>query len=140
MNNNTVLALGAIIVLIIGVAVVVTVSKDPVGVPATTTPAATSSSQSQVEAEREAAFQAERKAAEEKEVAFKINVSTLPQAQQTALNAVGVSSTSSLSITNKMVSCASTDMSATRVAEIKAGAVVTAGEGIKFVSCYNANN
>lgn len=140
MNNNTLLVVGAIIVLIIGAVVVVMMNNDPVGVPANSTATTTSSSQAQTAAQREADFQAQRQEAEEQEVAFTINVSTLPPAQQTALAVMGINSSSTLNITNKMMTCAGTDMSATRMAEIKGGAAVTAGEGIKLVSCYNANN
>jgi len=139
MNNNAVIGgVIGVVVLIIGFLIISTMNEDPIGVPVTN-PSATSSTVTQTQQEREAAFQAERQAKEEQEVAFTIDVSKLPEAQQVALAAVGISSTSSLSITNKMVSCAGVDMSATRMAEIKSGASVTVGEGLKLVSCYNVN-
>ena len=124
--------------LIIAFIIVGEVNKDPVGVPATAT--STSTSEAEAAAEREAAFQAQRQEAEEQEVAFSIKVANLPEAQQTALGVMGFTSTSSIEITNKMVTCAKVDMSETRMAEVKDGATVTAAEGVRLMSCYNANN
>ena len=142
MNNNTLLVVGAIIVLIIGAVVIVTMNNDPVGAPANSTSTSSSQAQTAEQRQREADFQAERAESEAQanEVAFTIDVSTLPEAQQTALAVMGINSSSTLNITNKMMTCVGTDMSGTRMAEIKGGASVTAGEGIKLVSCYNANN
>lgn len=44
-----------------------------------------------------------------------------------------------IEITNMMMTCAKKDMSDSRLAEIKEGASVTMSEGVKLVSCYNAN-
>lgn len=142
MNNNVLAVVGGIIVLIIAFFIIDAMNNDPVGVPANSTSTSSSQAQTAEQRQREADFQAERaeSEAEANEVAFSINVSTLPEAQQVALAAMGVSSTSSLNITNAMVTCASIDMSETRMAEIKDGATVTGAEGIRLMSCYNANN
>lgn len=139
MNNTGITIAVGIVALIIGFFIGGMMAETDIDVPTSSTSTTTSTSQAQTAAEREAAFQAERQEQEENEVAFTINVSNLPEVQQTALAAMGVSSTSSIDITNKMVTCAGVDMSATRMAEIKNGASVTAGEGIKLMSCYRAN-
>lgn len=100
----------------------------------------TSTSSIQTASDREATFEAERRAEADRQVAFTVDVSKLPTAQQVALQAMGITSTSTISITNKMVSCAGVDMSATRMAEIKSGANVTAAEGVTFMACYKAND
>lgn len=139
MNNNAVVAsVVGIIVIIIGFVAISMMNDDTVVIPVTQAPA-TSTSGVQTEQEKAAALEVARIEREAQQVAFSINVSKLPEAQQVALQVLGINSTSSLDITNKMVSCAGVDMSATRMAEIKGGASVTAGEGVKLVSCYKAN-
>lgn len=137
-----------LIAVIVGVAIIIIgfviyTSMDDkttnITVTSTSTPT-TSSTTAQIEAERQrkADEQAARDDANAKTVAFTIDVTKLPAAQQASLKAMGVSSTS-IEITNAMVTCAETDLSVSRVAEIKGGASVTMSEGIKLVSCYNAN-
>ncbi len=112
---------------------------DKVIVTSTSTPT-TSSTTAEIEAEWQRDRDAEilRAEKEAKTVAFTLDVSKLPSAQQLALKTMGVSSTT-INITNAMVTCANADLSSNRVAEIKAGATTTASEAIKLVGCYNAN-
>ncbi len=139
--NNTVITLAVgIIVIIIGFFVWGLMTDTDVDISRDSTPTGTSQAQLDAEREREAEFQRQRQEAEDNEVAFTVDVSNLPEVQQTALGTMGISSTSSINITNKMVECAAVDMSETRMAEIQDGATLTAAEGIRLMSCYNANN
>lgn len=143
MNNNAIVAVAiGVVVLVIGFLIIGTMNDDPVGVPVTSTPStrptsSSSATSAQIEEQlkKDAALRAENEA---KAVAFSIDVSKLSEAQQLTLKTMGIKD-SSIKITNAMVACAAVDMSATRMEEIKGGASITASEGIKFVSCYNAN-
>lgn len=143
MNNNVLAAVVGIIIIIIGFIIYGAMTDDSEmntdEVTATTTRSATNA-EVEAQLEREAEFRAEREAeeAKEQEVAFTIEVANLPEDQQAALKAMGMNDTS-IEITNAMLTCARVDMSETRVKEIEDGASVTASEGIKLVSCYNAN-
>lgn len=146
MNNNVLIVVGGIIIIVVGFLIYGAMDDEVVVVPITSTSTAVTGSSSatsaQVEAQlkKDAADRAEAEAkAKAKEVAFTVDVSKLPEAQQASLKLMGMNETS-IDITNAMVTCAKVDMSATRVTEIKDGASVTASEGIKLVSCYNANN
>lgn len=143
MNNNVLVGIVGIIIIIIGFIIYGAMTDDSEmntdEVTATTTRSATNA-EVEAQLEREAEFRAEREAEEAKaqEVAFTIEVANLPEDQQAALKAMGMNDTS-IEITNAMLTCARVDMSETRVKEIEDGASVTASEGIKLVSCYNAN-
>lgn len=138
MNNNVLLAVVAVIILIIGFAIYGVMS----GETDMDTDTINSPTSAEIEAqlEREAEFREQREAeeAEAQEVAFTIEVANLPEEQRASLQAMGITDTS-LQITNGMLECARVDMSETRVNEIMSGATTTASEGMKLVSCYNAN-
>ena len=139
--NNTVIAVTiGIIIIVFGFLIYSTTMNDkPDTVPVVNVNNTTNSTETaQTEAQKEAAFQAQRKENEAKEVAFTIDVTKLPEAQQVALKTMGVNETS-IKITNAMVTCAGADLSEARMAEIKGGASVSIAEGIKLVGCYNAN-
>ncbi len=141
MDKNVLAIVIGIIVIIIGILVygAMNDTDDTVPVTATSTPV-TGSTTAQIEAQkqRDADQQKQRDEATAKMVAFTIDVTKLPEAQQTSLKAVGMNETS-IDITNAMVTCAKTDLSDSRINEIKGGATTTVSEGIKFVSCYNVN-
>ena len=141
MNNNVLIAVGGVIVIIIGFLIYGAMNDDKVVVvPITatsTTVTSSTSAQIQAQKEREATLEAQRLEAEAKKVAFTIDVKKLPEAQQLSLKTMGVDDTS-FDITNAMVTCAKVDMSDTRLNEVKGGASVTAAEGIKLMACYNA--
>ncbi len=141
MNNNLIFAVIAVIIIVIGFFIYGTMNDEPEAA-AVKTESSRSATNAEVEAqlEREATFRAEREAEEAKaqEVAFTVDVTKLPEAQQATLKTMGMNDTS-IDITNAMVTCAEADMSEERVLEIKDGASVTASEGISLVSCYNAN-
>lgn len=143
MNNNVLIVVGGIIIIVVGFLIYGTMNDDVVVVPITSTSTAVTGSSSATSAEVEAQLKkdAELRAENEakaKEVAFTIDVTKLPEAQQASLKLMGMNETS-IDITNAMITCARVDMSETRVKEIEDGASVTASEGIKLVSCYNAN-
>lgn len=139
MNNTVITVAIGIIIIVFGFLIYSTMNDDLVEVPVVNVNTTNNSSTTaQTEAQKEAAFQAQRKENEAKEVAFTIDVTKLPEAQQLALKTMGVNETS-LKITNAMVTCAATEMNEVRMAEIKGGATVTMGEGIKLISCYNEN-
>ena len=64
---------------------------------------------------------------------FTIDVAGLPSAQQTALRAVGIEDT--LTITPAQVECAVAQVGAARVEAIKAGAAPTLLEATKLAAC-----
>ena len=138
--NNTVIALAiGIIIIVFGFLIYSTMNDKPDTVPVVNVNNTTNNTETaQTEAQKEAAFQAQRKENEAKEVAFTIDVTKLPEAPQVALKTMGVNETS-IKITNAMVTCAGADLSEARMAEIKGGASVSIVEGIKLVGCYNAN-
>ena len=143
MNNNVLVAVIAVIIIVIGFFIYGAMNDDTDTVPVTATSsnsstASSSATSAEIEAqlEREAIIRAEE--AEAKKVAFTIDVTKLPEAQQASLKLMGMNDTS-IEITNAMLTCARVDMSETRVKEIEDGASVTASEGVKLVSCYNAN-
>lgn len=141
MDKTLLVVVAGIVVNIIGFIIYDGMNDDAMNVPMTPTSTPTTSSTSaQIEAQRQR-DRDEQIMREEKEaqtVAFKIDVAKLPATQQLALKTVGVSS-SSIDITNAMVTCAKADLSDNRIAEIKGGATTTASEGLKLVSCYSAN-
>jgi cytoskeletal protein RodZ len=145
MNNNTVTAaVIGIIIIVIGFLIYGAMKDEPETTtpPTTQTTSPSSASSAEIEArlKQEAADKAAKDAAaaKAKEVAFSIDVTKLPEAQQVSLKTMGMNDTK-IEVTNAMVTCAEADISGSRVAEIKGGASVTASEGIKLVSCYNAN-
>jgi len=147
MNNNVLVAVIAVIIIVIGFFIYGAMNDDADTVPATATSsnsstASSSATSAEIEAilAREEAARAQKAAdeAKAKEVAFTIDVTKLPEAQQASLKLMGMNDTS-IEITNAMLTCARVDMSETRVKEIEDGASVTASEGVKLVSCYNAN-
>ncbi|OGG65424.1 hypothetical protein A3I99_01585 [Candidatus Kaiserbacteria bacterium RIFCSPLOWO2_02_FULL_45_11b] len=140
MNNNVLVAVIVVILIVIGFFIYGAMNDETDTVPTTATSSnsSTGSTSAEIEAEfaRNATIRAEE--AKAKEVAFTIDVTKLPEAQQASLKVMGMNDTS-IDITNAMLTCARVDMSETRVKEIEDGASVTASEGIKLVSCYNAN-
>jgi len=142
MNNNTIIAVViGIVIVTVGFLMYGAMNDEPEAVPTSATPSQSASS-AEIEArlKQDAADKAAKdaEAAKAKEVAFTIDVAKLLEAQQVTLKTMGMNDTK-IEVTNAMVTCAEADMSASRVAEIKGGASVTASEGIKLVSCYNAN-
>lgn len=141
MEKNVLAIVVGIIIVIIGILIYGAMDDEAVNVNvvATSTPA-TGPTAAEVEAQRQqdAAQQAQRDADEAKTVAFTIDVTKLPEAQQLSLKAMGMKDTK-IEITNAVMTCAKADMSDSRMAEIIEGASVTMSEGIKLVSCYNAN-
>ncbi len=142
MSNNVIITVIGIICIVTGFLVYRAVTDEPETVPRTSATPSRSATSAEVEAQlkKDAADRAEQEAeaARAKEVAFTIDVTKLPEAQQVSLKTMGMNDTK-IEVTNAMVTCAEADISASRVAEIKGGASVTASEGIKLVSCYNAN-
>lgn len=72
------------------------------------------------------------------DVAFSIPISGLPQAQQTALKAMGINGDSFV-VTKGMVACAEAKIGAQRVKEIQNGASTSVSEGLTLMGCYKAN-
>jgi hypothetical protein len=139
MNNTAITIMIGIIIIAFGFLIFSTMNDESIEVPVVNVnTTANSSSTTQTQAQREAAFEAQRQETEAKKVAFTIDVTKLPEAQQLALKTMGVNETS-IEITNAMVTCARADMSEERMTEVKGGATVTMGEGIKLISCYNDN-
>lgn len=139
MNNTVITVAIGVIIIIFGFLIFSTINDAPADVPVVNVnTTVNSSSTAETQAQREAAFEAQRQEIEAEKVAFTIDVTKLPEAQQVALKTMGVNETS-IEITNGMVTCARADMSETRMAEVKGGASIAMGEGIKLISCYNDN-
>lgn len=63
-----------------------------------------------------------------------IDVTTLPDGQQTLLRTLGVGDT--ITLTPEMVTCAEAEIGATRLDEIVAGDTPSFSEGFALVNCY----
>jgi IMP dehydrogenase/GMP reductase len=144
MEKNVLIAVIGVVVIIGGILIYSSMNNtDKVSPTATSTTASTSatgstSAQIAAQKQRDEDLQKQRDEAAAKMVAFTIDVTKLPAAQQTALKTIGMDE-DSIDITNAMVTCAKADLSESRINEIKGGATTTASEGIKLVSCYNVN-
>jgi hypothetical protein len=142
MDKNVVDVVVVILVIVIGAIVygAMTDTTDDVKMTATSTPVtASTSAQLETERQKQAAITAAQVEKEASTVAFTIDVTKLPEAQQASLKTIGMNDTK-INVTNAMVTCAKADMSDSRLEEIKGGASVTMSEGVKLVSCYNVNS
>lgn len=137
MNNTVIAVVVGIIIIILGLLIFNTMKDESVEVPVNVN-ITNSTSSAETQVQKEVSLEAQRQETEAQKVAFTIDVTKLPEAQQLALKTMGVNETS-IEITNAMVTCARADMSEERMAEIKDGATVSMGEGIKLISCYNEN-
>lgn len=75
---------------------------------------------------------------EKNQPAFTIVISDLPEAQRSALKAMGVDG-NEIVVTEGMLACAETKIGADRMNEIRNGTAPSTGESISLFACYSQN-